>query len=152
MVLASVTATSFPILLLFSLPHASTSAPPHSRQRAWEQMPPPRIRLTLTRAVAIARPRGRFTTCTHHHFHRRWKSHSSSRPSPCSSSPTCCPAHGRKRELTGACRRGYGRVGLAPGLSPCVSSRRTRWRLPRLGYLGDEEYRCHTQFWKTNRM
>jgi hypothetical protein len=34
---------------------------------------------------------------------------------------------------------GTGRVGLAPGLSSCVSPRRTWWRLPRLGYLGDEE-------------
>jgi hypothetical protein len=36
---------------------------------------------------------------------------------------------------------GTGRVGHAPGLSPCVSSRRTWWRLPRLGYLSDEESR-----------
>ncbi|PWZ57048.1 hypothetical protein Zm00014a_017165 [Zea mays] len=36
---------------------------------------------------------------------------------------------------------GTGQVGLAPGLSTCVSPRRTRWRLPRLGYLGDEESR-----------
>jgi hypothetical protein len=36
---------------------------------------------------------------------------------------------------------GTGRVGLAPGLSSCVPPRRTRWRLPRLGYLGDEESR-----------
>jgi len=35
---------------------------------------------------------------------------------------------------------GTGRVGHAPGLSPCVSSR-TWWRLPHLGYLGDEESR-----------
>ena len=34
-----------------------------------------------------------------------------------------------------------GRVDHAPGLSPCVPSRRTWWRLPHLGYLGDEEYR-----------
>jgi hypothetical protein len=34
---------------------------------------------------------------------------------------------------------GTGRDGHAPGLSPYVSSRRTWWRLPRLGYLGDEE-------------
>jgi hypothetical protein len=34
-----------------------------------------------------------------------------------------------------------GQVGHAPGLSPCVPSRRTWWRLPRLGYLGDEESR-----------
>jgi hypothetical protein len=31
------------------------------------------------------------------------------------------------------------RVSLAPSLSPCVPPRRTQWRLPRLGYLGDEE-------------
>jgi hypothetical protein len=39
---------------------------------------------------------------------------------------------------------GTGRVGHAPGLSPCVSSmpsRRTWWRLPRLGYLSDEKSR-----------
>jgi hypothetical protein len=36
---------------------------------------------------------------------------------------------------------GTGRVVLAPGLSPCVPPRMTRWRLPRLGYLGDEESR-----------
>jgi hypothetical protein len=34
-----------------------------------------------------------------------------------------------------------GRVDLTPGLSPCVVLRRTRWRLPRLGYLSDEESR-----------
>jgi hypothetical protein len=50
-------------------------------------------------------------------------------------------AHGRSREPTDARRRGYGRVGLAPGLSSCVQPRRTRWRLPHLGYLGDEESR-----------
>jgi hypothetical protein len=36
---------------------------------------------------------------------------------------------------------GTGRVGHAPGLSLCVPSRRTWRRLPRLGYLGDEEPR-----------
>jgi hypothetical protein len=36
---------------------------------------------------------------------------------------------------------GTGRVGHAPGLCLCVPSRRTWWRLPRLGYLGDEESR-----------
>jgi hypothetical protein len=34
-----------------------------------------------------------------------------------------------------------GRVGLALGLSSCVSLRRTRWHLPHLGYLSDEESR-----------
>jgi hypothetical protein len=36
---------------------------------------------------------------------------------------------------------GTARVGHAPGLSPCMSSRRIWWRLPRLGYLADEESR-----------
>jgi hypothetical protein len=36
---------------------------------------------------------------------------------------------------------GTGRVGHAPGLSLCVPSRRTWWRLPHLGYLRDEESR-----------
>jgi hypothetical protein len=66
MVLGSVVATSFVILLLFSL-HVS-----HFRQRAWEQTPPPRIRPTLAptppRTMAIVHPRGCFTTCTHHRF------------------------------------------------------------------------------------
>jgi hypothetical protein len=35
---------------------------------------------------------------------------------------------------------GMGQVSLAPGLSSCVPPR-TRWRLPHLGYLGDEESR-----------
>jgi hypothetical protein len=34
---------------------------------------------------------------------------------------------------------GTGRVGHAPGLFLCVSLRRTWWRMPRLGYLSDEE-------------
>jgi hypothetical protein len=36
---------------------------------------------------------------------------------------------------------GTRRVSHAPGLSPCVPSRRTWWRLPPLGYLSDEESR-----------
>jgi hypothetical protein len=32
---------------------------------------------------------------------------------------------------------GTGRDGHAPGLSPCMSSRRTWWRLPRLDYLSE---------------
>jgi hypothetical protein len=50
-------------------------------------------------------------------------------------------AYGHSREPTDARRRGYERVGLAPGFSSCVPPRRTRWRLPRLGYLGDDESR-----------
>jgi hypothetical protein len=36
---------------------------------------------------------------------------------------------------------GTTRFGHVPGLSPCVPSRRTWWRLQRLGHLGDEESR-----------
>jgi hypothetical protein len=36
---------------------------------------------------------------------------------------------------------GTGRVGHAPGLSPCVPSRRTWWRLPRLSYFSDEKFK-----------
>jgi hypothetical protein len=61
MVLASVAATSFVILLLFSLPSCLRLRATHSRQRAWEQAPHHRIRPTPaptpTRAVAIACPR-----------------------------------------------------------------------------------------------
>jgi hypothetical protein len=51
------------------------------------------------------------------------------------------PAHGRSHEPTDTRRHGYWRVDLAPGLFPCLPPRRTRWRLPRLVYLGDEEFR-----------
>jgi hypothetical protein len=95
MVLASVAATSFVIMLLFSIPSFLRLRATHSRQRAWEQAPPPRIRPTLaptpTHAMAIAHPRGCFTACTHHRFLRRRTSRSSSRPLPCSSFLTCCP-------------------------------------------------------------
>jgi hypothetical protein len=60
MVFDSVAATSFTIMLLFSLPSCFRLRVTYSRQRAWEQAPPHRIRPTLastpTRAVAIARP------------------------------------------------------------------------------------------------
>jgi hypothetical protein len=146
LVLASVVATSFVILLLFSLLSCLRLHATHSWQRVWEQAPSPRIRLTLartsTRAVAIACPRGCFTACTHNRFRRRGTSRSSSRPSPCSSSPNMLPLpHGHSREPTDARRHGYERAGLAPGFSSCVSPRRTRWRLPRLCYLGDDESR-----------
>jgi hypothetical protein len=94
---------------------------------------------TLTCAVAIARLRGRFTSCVHHRFRCRRTSHLSSLPSPCSSTPICC-----SRAMVAAASRPTlvnartGRVGHAPGLSPCVPSRRIWWRLPRLGYLSVE--------------
>jgi hypothetical protein len=146
MVFALVFATSFDILLFSLSPHVSASAPPHSQQRAWEQTPPPHIWLTptptLTRTVAIAPPRGRFTTCAQHRFRCHRTSRSSFRSSPCSSSPTHCPPPTVAAESRPTLvHMGTGRVGLAPGLSPCMLLRRTRWHLPCLGYLSDEESR-----------
>jgi hypothetical protein len=95
MTLASFVATSFAIMLLFSLPSYLRLRDTHSRQRTWEQAPSPRIlptpSSTPTRIVAITHPRGCFIVCTHHRFRHRRTSRSSSRPSPCSSSSTCCP-------------------------------------------------------------
>jgi hypothetical protein len=102
MALGSVAATSFTILLLFFLP---------SCLRLVEATPPLRIRPTPaptpTRAAAIAPPRGCFTTYTHHRFHHPWTSRPFSRPSLCSSSPTCCP---RPRSQPRADRRSSTRV------------------------------------------
>jgi hypothetical protein len=145
MVLASVVAPRSSSCFFSLSPHASAFAPPHSRQRAWEQAPPPRIRPTPaptpTRVVAIARPRERFTVCVHHRFHHRRPSHSSSRPSPCSSSLTNCLPTVVAASRPMLFDTGMGRVGLAPGLFSCVPPRRTWWRLPHLAYLGDEESR-----------
>jgi hypothetical protein len=92
MVLVLVAATSFVILLLFSLHSCLRICATHSRQRAWEQAHPLRIRPTSASTLTSAvRPPGCFTAYTHHHFRCRRTSHSSSRPSPCSSSPICCP-------------------------------------------------------------
>jgi hypothetical protein len=95
--LALVAATSFAILLLFSLPsclhlHAtlfSGDGVGAGASSTYSSDTSPNI--DPRSAVAIARPRGRFTTCAHHHFHRRRTSRLSSWPSPCSSSLTCWP-------------------------------------------------------------
>jgi hypothetical protein len=79
--------------------------------RGLEQAPPSCIHLTPTPTptrAAITRPRGRFTSCAHHRFCRRRTSRSSSRPSPCSSSPSYCIVHGHSREPIEAHQRGYG--------------------------------------------
>jgi hypothetical protein len=87
MVLASVTAISFTILLLFSLPSCLRLCHPIiGKERGSRRLLP-----VSAKSVAIARPRERFTACAHHRFHRHRTSRSSSRSSPCSSSPTCCP-------------------------------------------------------------
>jgi hypothetical protein len=110
MVLVSVVATSFAILLHFSLPSClrlrvtpfltegvgADASSPYSSDSSPDTGP-----------VAIARPRGRFTACAHHRFRRRQTSRSSSRPSPNSSSPSCCP---RPRSQPRANRRSSMRV------------------------------------------
>jgi hypothetical protein len=127
MVLASVAATSFAILLLFSLPAClRLRATPFSTEGVgrWEQVPNPHIcptlALTPTRAVAIARPRGSFTACVHNlarqrgsftacvhnRFHRRQTSRSSSRSSSYSSSPTYYPRPRPIRQLNITCLHG----------------------------------------------
>jgi hypothetical protein len=142
MVLASVVTTSFVILLLFSLPSClHIRATPFSAKGVGAGTSFPYssdTTSTLTCVVAIARPRGRFTSCAHHRFRCRQTSRSSSLHSTCSSTPTCCPlpmvADVSRPTLVDA---GTGRVGHAPGLSPCMSSRRTWWRLPCLDYLSE---------------
>jgi hypothetical protein len=116
----------------------------HSRQRAWEQARPLRIRLTPaptpTRTVAIAHPRECFTACAHHCF-CRWTSFVFPPFTlfflPILLLPPTVAATSRPTLVDA----GTGRVGLAPGLSPFMPPRRTRWCLPHLGYLGDEESR-----------
>jgi hypothetical protein len=91
MVLASVDAALFAILLLFSLPsYLRLRAIPFSAKVVGAGVSSPYssdTNPTPTRTVAIVR----FTTCTHHRFCRRQTSCSYSRPLLCSSSPTCCP-------------------------------------------------------------
>jgi hypothetical protein len=145
MVLASVATTSFAILLLFSLPHASTSAPQFS-----------------TEGVGA---------CASSSYSSDTSLDTDSRSGYCMSTRTfhimCAPSFSPLSDVTfvfpafalfflpnllpsptvAAVSRstlidaGTRRVGHAPGLSPCMLSRRTWWRLSRLGYLGDEESR-----------
>jgi hypothetical protein len=128
MVPASVITTSFVILLLFSLPSClhlratsfSAEGVGACAFSSYSSTPTP----TPTRAVATARPRGRFTLCAHHRFRRHRTPCSSSRPSSCSSSPTCCPC---PRSQPRADRRSSTRVrGESVMLLAflCVSSRR----------------------------
>jgi hypothetical protein len=147
MVLASIIATSFVILLLFSLsPHVFASTPPIlGRGRGSRRLLPIFVR---------HQPRYRPTQWLLH-VHEGVSQHAHTivfavvgRPvrlsclCPVLPLQPAAPAHGHSREPTDARRRGYGRVGLAPGFSSCVPPRRTRWRLPRLGYLDDDESRA----------
>jgi hypothetical protein len=144
-VLASVVVTSFAILLFSLSSHASASAPPIlGRWRRSRRLLP-----IFVRHQSRHRPAQWLL-----HVHEDVSQHARTiifvvvgRPvrlsdlHPVLPPQPAAPAHGRSREPTNARRRGYERVGLAPGFSSCVLPRRTRWRLPRLGYLGDDESR-----------
>jgi hypothetical protein len=143
MVLASVVATSSIILLLFSLPSCLRLNATHSRQRTWEQAPPPRI---LVRHQPQHRPAQWLL-----HVHEGVSQHAHTivfavvgRPVRLLGLRSVLPSqpatstHGRSHKPTDARRRRYGRVSLAPDFSSCVPLRRTRWRLSPLGYLGND--------------
>jgi hypothetical protein len=112
MVLASVATTSFVILLLFSLPHASS---PYSSDTSPD---------TDSRSAYCTSTRTFHIMCAPS-FSPSSDILSSSRPSPCSSSPTYCPTHGRNREPTDARRHGYDAVALL-GLTPGAGASRFR--------------------------
>jgi hypothetical protein len=146
MVLASVVATSFFILLLFFLP-LMPPAPPHpilDRGRGSMHLLP---------LFVQHQPRHRPAQWLLY-VHEDVSQHARTiifavagrpvrLPGLCLVLPPqpAAPTHGRRREPTDARHHGYGQVSLAPGLSSCVPPRRTWWRLPRLGYLGNEESR-----------
>lgn len=149
MVLASVATTSFAILLLFSLPsclHLRTTPLSAESVGACASSP--------YSSGAIPNTNSRSGYCT---FTRTFHIMSATSFSPSSDVPFVFPvlalfflpnllspptvAAASRPTLIDA---GTRRVGHAPGLSPCVPSRRTWWRLPRLGYLGDEESRSET--------
>jgi hypothetical protein len=146
MVLASVAATSFAILLLFYLPSClRLRATPFSAEGVEAGASSPYSSDTSPDTD----PRSGYCTSTRtfHSMHTPSFSPSSDVPFVFSAftlfflpnllpSPTVTTAS--RPTLVDA---GTGRVSIAPDLSPCVSPRRKRWRPPRLGYLGDEESR-----------
>jgi hypothetical protein len=146
MVLASVATTSFAILLLFSLPSClHLRATPFSAEGVGADVSSP----YLSDSCPDTDSRSGYCTSTRTFHIMRTPSflplsdvpfvipafalffHSNLLPPPtvaAASRPTLVDA-------------GTERVSHAPGLSPFVLSRRTWWRLPRLGYLSDEESR-----------
>jgi hypothetical protein len=146
MVLASVAATSFVILLLFSLPSSlRLRATPFSAEGVGAD--------TSSPYSSDANPdtdlRSGYCTSTRTFHNMCAPSFSPSSDVPFVFSafalfflpnllPSPTVAAASRPTLVDA---GTGRVGLPPGLSSCVPSRRTQWRLSRLGYLGDEESR-----------
>jgi hypothetical protein len=105
MILVSIVATSFAILLLFSLPSCHRlRAIPFSAEGVGAGA----SSLYSFDTNPDTDPRGRFTTCSHHRFRCHRTSCSSYRPSQCSSSPTYCLRPRSCSERTDARRCGYG--------------------------------------------
>jgi hypothetical protein len=146
MVIASVAATSFAILLLFSLPSClPLCATPFSAEGVGAGASSP----YSSNTSLDTDPRSGYSTST-----RTFHSMHAPSFSPSSDVSFVFPAFAlffllnllpppmiavaNRPMLVDA---GTGRVGLAFGLYSCVPPRRIRWHLPRLGYLGDEESR-----------
>jgi hypothetical protein len=146
MVLASIVATTFTILLLFSLPSCLLlRVTPFSTEGVGAGVSSPYSSDTSPDTD----PRSGYCTST-----RTFHSMRAPLFSPSSDVlfvfptfalfflPILLPpptvAAARRPMLVDA---GTGRVGLSPALSPYVPPRRTRWCIPRLGYLGDDESR-----------
>jgi hypothetical protein len=139
-VLASVAATSFVILLLFSIP-SRLRATPFSAEDVGQDASFP----YLSDTSPDTDPRSGYCTSTRTFHSMRAPSFSPSSDVPFvflafalfflpNLLPPPMVATASRPMLVDA---GTWRVGLAPGLSPCVPPRRTGWRLPRLGYLGE---------------
>jgi hypothetical protein len=143
MVLASVATTSFVILLLFSLPSCfHLRATPFSAEGVGAGASSPYSSNTSPDTDSHS---GYCTSMRTFHIMRAPSFSPSSDvsivfPAFALFLPNLLPPH-----MVAATSRptlvdvGTRRVGHAPGLSPCVPSRRTWWRLTRLGYLSDEE-------------
>jgi hypothetical protein len=144
MVLASVATTSFVILDLFSLPSClHLRATPFSAEGVGAYASSPYLSDTSPDTDS----RSGYCTSTRTFHIMRAPSFSSSSdvpfvlltfalfflPNPL---PPPTVAATSRPTLVDA---GTGRVGHAPVLTSCVPSRSTWWRLPHLGYLGDEE-------------
>jgi hypothetical protein len=146
LVIASVAVARSPSYFFSLSPHDSASTPPHSRQRAWEQAPSPQYSSDTSPDTDMG---SGYCAST-----RTFHSMRAPSFSPSSEVSFVFPAFALfflpnllPPPMVAAVSRptlvdtGTGRVGLAPGLSPCVPPRRKRWRLPLLGYLGGEESR-----------
>jgi hypothetical protein len=143
MVLASVAATSFVILLLFSLPSClHLRATPFSAEgvRAGASFP----YSSDTSPDTDSRSGQCMSTRTLHIMHEPSFSSSSYVPFVFPAfalffHPNLLPPPTGAAASRPTLDAGTGRVGHAPSLSPCVPWRRTWWCLPHLSYLSDEE-------------